>query len=137
MLVPLVPPPAAPPPALGAPPPHPAIKKCSTPLVDRVTQNALHVGDWGGLCSCPSGNAGWAGDVAPSYNQTIIPPDELPPQNDTYDRRDQPAGLACVGGTRGKSTKHDLGEWSHTMIQVRVRVRVRVRVGVRVGVSLG
>ena len=135
MLVPLVPPPAAPPPALGAPPPHPAIKKCSTPLVDRVTQNALHVGDWGGLCSCPSGNAGWAGDVAPSYNQTIIPPDELPPQNDTYDRRDQPAGLACVGGTRGKSTKHDLGEWSHTMIQVRVRVRVRV--GVRVGVSLG
>ena len=50
--------------------------------------------------------------MEPSFNGTIIPPALLPP-NQTVDARESPAGLACMGGTKGKSTKHMMGEWSH------------------------
>jgi hypothetical protein len=94
-------------------PPPPPSPKCSTPLVDRITHNAIHVGQWGGKCLCESGQEAWVGDVAPDFHGNVS---EISPNNASHDAREPDAGAACIGGV---VTEHHKGKgpWSHTMMQ--------------------
>ena len=97
--------------SVSFPPPAPT-PPCSSPLVDRVTPSAHHVGDWGGLCTCASGGAAWVGDVAPCEDGNTT--EAL--RNRSHDHREPESGAACMGGTVTQHQKK-IGEWSHKMMQ--------------------
>ena len=87
-------------------------KKCSRPLVNRITKGAHSVGEWGGLCTCGNGEAAWVGDVAPCIGNGT----SMSNNNHSKDHREPEPGAACVGGTVTKHQKK-IGNWSHTMMQ--------------------